>query len=223
MNLGRSTADAPDAIAGNRARLLAAIAADPARLVTAGQVHGARAVVVDRPGHVPDCDALVSRTPGLVLAITTADCMSILISAPGAAAAIHAGWRGLAAGVLEAAIAALRGLTGAPSGRMEVHFGPCIRGCCYEVGDEVAGCFPASACSHPGTRPHLDLPTAARERLAALGCGADAVEDTGACTACEPSLYFSHRRDHGVTGRHWAIAIPGTGRDASRATRGGRV
>src|SRR5260221_8377476 len=92
MNLGRSTEDDPAAVTQNRERLLGAAGLSPTRLATAGQGPGAPGGEVTRPGHHPDCDALATRVPGTVLAVTTADCMSILYQGPGAVAAAHRGW-----------------------------------------------------------------------------------------------------------------------------------
>ena len=213
LNLGRSTPDDTGAVIENRSRLLAALALSPGSLATAGQVHGARVVQVDVPGHQPECDALVSRAPGLALAVTTADCMSLLYSAPGAVSAAHAGWRGTADGMPAAALTAVCACAGCGPEHVQVHIGPCIRGCCYEVGDEVASRFPATALRTGPGRPRLDLPTAARLALEAAGVPSDSIHDTGACTACEPYWYFSHRRDQGRTGRLWGVAAvaPGTG------------
>src|SRR5262245_32409129 len=97
LNLGRSTEDDAAAVRDNRERLLRLARRTPARLATAGQVHGARVVEVVAPGHHADCDALVTRVPDVVLAVTTADCMSLLYRAPGVVAAAHSGWRGTAA------------------------------------------------------------------------------------------------------------------------------
>src|SRR5882672_5087506 len=99
LNLGRSTLDAPAAVAANRERLLAVAALAPQQLATAGQVHGSNVIEVSAPGHQPGCDALLTRTPGVVLAVTTADCMSLLYRAPGVVAAAHSGWRGTAGGM----------------------------------------------------------------------------------------------------------------------------
>jgi len=206
LNLGRSTEDRPEAVAENRSRLLASLGLAPGRLATAGQVHGARVVEVTGPGHQDRCDALVTRVSGLALAVTTADCMSLLYVAPGAVAAAHAGWRGTADGMPAAALAALCACAGARPEHVTVHIGPCIRACCYEVGDEVASRFPAAAVRPGAERPRLDLPTAARIALEAAGVRPDAIEDTGACCACEPYWYFSHRRDDGRTGRLWGVA-----------------
>src|SRR5712691_5648595 len=112
MNLGRSTRDAPAAVTANRERLLAAAALDPDQLATAGQVHGSNVVEVSAAGHHPGCDALLTRTPGVVLAVTTADCMSLLYRAPGVVAAAHSGWRGTAGGMPVAALEAVCRLAG---------------------------------------------------------------------------------------------------------------
>jgi YfiH family protein len=205
LNLGRSTDDRPDAVRENRRRLLAALALDPDHLATAGQVHGATVARTSAPGHTPGHDALVSDTPGLVLAVTTADCMALLYSAGGAVAAAHAGWRGTADGMPVATLNAVCALARVSPSAVEVHIGPCIRVCCYEVGPEVAERFPAEALRHVEGRPRLDLPRAARLQLRDAGVADDRIHDTGACTACEPAWYFSHRRDRGLTGRHWGL------------------
>ncbi|MCE9626305.1 MAG: peptidoglycan editing factor PgeF [Candidatus Eisenbacteria bacterium] len=215
LNLGRSTEDDPAFVLANRERLLLAAGLDPARLATAGQVHGTRVVEVEGPGHHADCDALVTRVPGVTLAVTTADCMSLLYSAPGVVAACHSGWRGTVDGMPAATLEAVCRLAGCAPDAVHVAIGPAIRGCCYEVGEEVASRFPAAAVRRTGVKPHLDLPTAARLALEAAGVAPNALHDTGACTACEAHHYFSHRRDHGLTGRHWGVAAlieaPGAG------------
>jgi len=207
LNLGRSTADDPEAVAENRRRVLAGLGGSPEALVTAGQVHGARVVRVDRAGHAPECDGLLTTTPGLALAITTADCMSILFAARGAVAAVHSGWRGTAAGMPAVALAAVCDAAGVAPDEVRVHLGPCIRVCCYEVGEEVAGDFPAAVVKRDGARPKLDLPLAARLQLEAAGVPPAAILDCGACTACDAENYYSYRRDGPVTGRHWGVAI----------------
>jgi hypothetical protein len=176
-------------------------------------VHGVRVVEVTAPGHHAGCDALLTRTPGVVLAVTTADCMGLLFRAPGVVAVAHSGWRGTAGGMPVATLEAVCRLAGCAPAAVTVAIGPAIRGCCYEVGEDVAGHFPAAAVRTTPGRPMLDLPTAATLALRDAGLPPDAIHDTGACTCCEPALYFSHRRDHGVTGRHWSVAAlrPGDG------------
>lgn len=213
LNLGRSTEDEAAAVAANRDRLLTAAGLDPAHLATAGQMHGARVVEVTVPMHHPECDALVTRTPGVVLAVTTADCMSLLYHAPGVVAAVHSGWRGTAETMPVSALAAVCRLAGCAPDAVKVAIGPAIRGCCYEVGEDVAVRFPDAAVRRTENRPHLDLPTAATLALLAAGVRSESIHDTGACTFCEPALYFSHRRDLGLTGRHWGVAALRADRD----------
>ena len=195
LNLGRSTEDQPGAVRENRRRLLAVLARSPERLVTAGQVHGAAVARVTEPGHVAAHDALVTATPGLVLAVTTADCMALLYSAGHAVGAAHAGWRGTADGMPAATLTDVCALARVPPSAAAVRL--------------VDG------------RPRLDLPTAARLALEHEGVAPDRIHDTGACTACEPAWYFSHRRDRGRTGRHWGIAALEDG--PVRAENGGGV
>lgn len=205
MNLGRSTGDRPDAVSENRLRLLAALELAPERLATAGQVHGTVVSEAKDPGHYDGCDVLLSRSPGLALAVTSADCMPILLVAPGAVAAAHSGWRGTASGAPRAALRAILSASDMSPERVQAHIGPCIRSCCYIVGPEVASRFPEAAVSRVDGAWHLDLPTAARLQLRAEGLPDQAIADTGACTACDRALYYSHRRDAGLTGRHWGL------------------
>jgi YfiH family protein len=206
LNLGRSTADDPARVARNRARFLAELALAPERLATAGQVHGTRVTEVTAGGHQGECDALLTIVPGLALAVTTADCMSLLYTAPGGVAVAHSGWRGTADGMPVTALGALVSRAGVRPEDIHVHLGPCIRGCCYEVGPEVANRFPAAALRHVGDGVRLDLPTVARLALREAGVLEHSIHDTGACTACEAHWYFSHRRDAGRTGRMWGVA-----------------
>ncbi len=206
LNLGRSTADRVEAVSENRRRLMRALDLDPEHFATAGQVHGRDVREARAPGLHESCDGLWTRKPGLALAVSSADCLPILFTAPGGVGAAHAGWRGTRAGVIEATLAALCGATGTEPRQIEAHLGPCIRDCCYVVGPEVARQFPPESLREADGVLYLSLPAAARRRLEEAGVAPAAISDTGACTACEPSLYFSHRRDHGLTGRHWGIA-----------------
>lgn len=138
--------------------------------------------------------------PDAAALVLVADCLPVMLVAGGAVAALHAGWRGLAAGILDAGVAAMRD-SGA-HGRITAALGPCARGCCYEVGEEVHERFP-----EPGARTGergLELAAVACARLAAAGV--DEVHDVGLCTMCLPALFFSHRRDRGTTGRQAGVA-----------------
>lgn len=158
------------------------------------QVHGGRVVVVTAPGEHAgaEADAAVTAVPGAALAVQTADCAPIGLLAAEAVGAVHAGWRGLAAGVVGAAVDAMRDL-----GATEIRavLGPCIRSRCYEFGaadlDVVADALGHGVRATTGWgTPALDVPAAV---VAALGAaGVDDVRDTGVCTACSP-VHRSHR------------------------------
>ena len=227
LNLGRSTEDARESVENNRARVLKALGLDPARLATAGQVHGRVVKRVTAPGLHAECDALVTREPRLPLAVSGADCLPILFVARGAVGAAHAGWRGVAAGVPLATLEAVSALAEVPAHEVDIHFGPCIRSCCYEVGPEVAVRFPGETVRHFGSSLRLSVPDAARGQLLAGGAAPERLFDTGACTACEPWWYFSHRRDRGRTGRQWGLIALAGGRTepsgAPPAARGAEV
>ena len=192
LNLGRWTDDDHAAVEANRARVLAATGAE--RFAFGRQVHGAT-VVRDDEADVVDADGQISTRPGVAPLVLTADCLPVALAAPDAVGMVHAGWRGLAAGVLEQAVAKLEGPVAAA-------VGPCARGCCYEVGDEVREALGLDPVGGP--KP-IDLPSIARERLTAAGV--ETVADCGLCTMCtEASLFFSHRRDGPRTGRQGGVA-----------------
>jgi YfiH family protein len=209
-NLGARCGDAPEAVAANRAALVRALALPNAPHWLA-QVHGTHVVRLDadRPtDDEPVADAAVTSTPGVVLAILTADCLPVVFAARDGSeiAAAHAGWRGLAAGVLEATVAAMRTV---PADLL-AWLGPAAGPQAYEIGAEVRDAFlahdAAADAAFAPTRPghwRVDLYALARQRLAAVG-----VHDVfggGRCTIGEPQHFFSHRRD-ARTGRMGTLA-----------------
>ena len=160
------------------------------------QVHGARVVTVTRPGEHAgaEADAAVTAVPGCTLAVQVADCAPVALVADGVVGVAHAGWRGLAAGVLPATVAAMRALG---AGRISAEIGPCIRPACYEFGAEDLDAVAEVLGDHVRAttadgRPALDIPAAVRASLAAAGV--DDVTDGGTCTACSGS-HWSHRHD----------------------------
>jgi len=166
------------------------------------QVHGTHVVPAAPDGERPEADGLVA-APGILVGVLTADCVPVLFvdRARRTAAAVHAGWRGAAAGVLEAGLAAL----GGRMADVEAAVGPAIGGCCYEVGPEVRDAFAAhtpdvttTAWNRRGPRWHLDLREAVRHRLLAAGTGDVTV--LGPCTRCGTG-YHSYRRDGARAGR----------------------
>lgn len=205
LNLGIHVGDAPQAVARNRALLRALLPAEPAWLT---QVHGV--AVVDAKAAAaqpaPPADASVATERGVVCAIMTADCMPVLFAdrEGRAVAAAHAGWRGLAGGVLENTVGRLRE---AGAEELLVWLGPVIGPTQFEVGEEVVQAFEhLGASAQPAFRPVsgkegkylADLPALARRVLA--GVGVTAVSGGQHCTVSEPERFYSFRRDR-VTGR----------------------
>ena len=204
FNLGDHVGDDPAAVAANRARVAAELKVAADRLVWMSQVHGTGVAVVDapRPGPVPDVDAVVTATPGLVLCVLVADCVPVLLADPvaGVVAAVHAGREGVRKGVVPAALAAMVGL-GARPADVTALLGPAVCGACYEVPAamqaEVARVVPGAAVRTRQGTPGLDLRAGLAEQLGRAGVG-QVVHDPR-CTLEDRHL-FSHRRD-GVTGR----------------------
>lgn len=185
LNVGLWTGDDPTHVRRNRE--LAQGHTGAARLAQGRQVHGTR-VVVDGQG-IEEADGQVTTARGVAAMVLVADCLPVALAGADGVGVVHAGWRGLAAGVLEAGVEATDAVAAA--------IGPGIGPCCYEVGDDVRAVF--------GTQgPTLDLKAVARARLQAAGV--QEIHDCGLCTACDPQRFFSHRRDRGVTGRQAGLA-----------------
>jgi polyphenol oxidase len=203
LNLGYATDDEPDAQERNRAALPVMVGAPP----TAAwqyQVHGDDVGILDDLGQAaqrPRMDGRATRLRDVAIAALSADCLPVAIAGGGAVSMVHAGWRGLAAGVLESGARAVHGLAnGTPALRAAI--GPGAGPCCYQVGAEVREAFAAYPEAVHGDR--IDLKAIAAARLRAAGVGE--VHDLGMCTICTPELFFSHRRDRGVTGRQAGLA-----------------
>ncbi len=202
LNLGDHVGDDPLAVAENRRRVCAALGLDtPPQWLE--QVHGTRVVVLPDPERRPQADACWAAQPGVVCAVLTADCLPVLLCADDGSvvAAAHAGWRGLAAGVLEATLAALP----LASSRCIAWLGAAIGLMAFEVGPEVRQALVEAdtGCAEAFTRGrddrwHADLYWLARRRL--LAAGVAAVYGGGMCTVGDASSWFSHRRD-GRSGR----------------------
>jgi polyphenol oxidase len=203
LNIGRMTGDDPERVDENRERLAAATGCPRPHVLYGRQVHGTdvRRATGPPSEHRPVAaeDGQATALPAHPALVFVADCLPLLLAADGAVAAIHAGWRGLAGGVVAEGVRALRDV----GGRGDVHalVGPGARGCCYEVGEEVHAAFAADD-ARVGQR-NLDLARVARNRLDEAGVAH--VGDLGLCTMCHPELFFSHLRDGGVTGRQAGI------------------
>ena len=202
LNLGRKTGDEVERVDENRRRACAEIGADPERLALNHQmhsavVHRARAGARGEPG-----DGLWTDERDLPVLAMSADCVPIALArlngAEPAVAVVHVGWRGLLADVIESAVASLGG------GGLAASIGPAIGPCCYEVRDDVAEPFRARFGREIVSRGRLDLWRAAGEALREAGVAR--VKRFDLCTACNPQLFFSHRRDGKPRGVQGVIA-----------------
>lgn len=210
FNLGARSGDDPAAVAANRGFLETRFGL-PSAPHWLRQVHGSGVLRFDatagnlQDGDEPEADAAVTSTAGTVLAILTADCLPVVFAAADGSevAAAHAGWRGLAGGVLEATVAAMR----TPAARLLAWLGPAAGPQAYEIGVEVRDAF-VTADADAGdafvaTRPghwRVDLYALARRRLQAAGIPAAAIHGGGLCTISDARRFYSHRRDQ-RTGR----------------------
>lgn len=209
LNLGTHVADDLAAVAENR-RLLRQHAGLPGEPVWLSQVHGNTVVNAAEAVAGTVADACFSITPGVVCAIQTADCLPVLFcdTAGRMVAAAHAGWRGLAGGVLEATVQVMAG-QGVPVDAVLAWLGPAIGPTAFEVGDEVRQAFvehdPAAAMAfvpHGDGKWRADLFRLARQRLAA--CGVTRIHGGDICTVSDPQRFFSHRRDR-ISGRQASL------------------
>ena len=208
LNLGRLTDDDPEAVERNRSLVESRVGG---RLAMIRQVHGSRVLrpelLSSSPGADPhavleEADGQLTTQAGIVPMVLTADCLPIAVAGAGAVAVVHAGWRGLAAGVIAEAVRGLREFVAKPP--LDAAIGPGAGACCYEVGEEVHAHF-QSVGSEARRGRNLDLKAIARRQLEQAGVRN--VFDAGLCTICSPdSLFFSHRRDRGLTGRQAGLA-----------------
>jgi hypothetical protein len=239
LNLGYSVGDDPEAVAENRRRFTRAVGVGGADLVVPGQVHGTHIAVVgpdergrgasDRGTVIHDTDALMTDQPGVPLVVTFADCVPVLVVGRHhrrrtRIALVHAGWRGMLAGIVHKAALMVSAHEAAETAAREgdlvaAVIGPSIGPCCFTVdrgvGEKFAHTFPGTyAPAHGGGedrrgRPtpsgRVDLWLAAERQLTAAGLEPSHIVNLRLCTSCDPRFY-SHRRDEGLTGRQAAIA-----------------
>jgi len=220
MNLGADCGDDPANVTANAARLSEVFGFHPERLTTAKQVHGFMMVTVrDRGGNVYskiESDALATPTPGVPVGVLTADCVPLLIHAPaaGVVAAVHAGWRGAAAGIARRSVNVMAAKFSTSPAEMVAAIGPRIGPCCYTVGPEVPDAFRENF--GEGLRYFsekedgaftLDLGEATKAQLVEAGVAEANIEVIDVCTACSADLFFSYRRDGERTGRQLSFIM----------------
>jgi hypothetical protein len=224
LNLGYNTEDPRYNVEANRSTLARAFELAPHLLLTVQQVHGSDILVIDEPN--PDlshflsveCDAVVTNQPGIMLGILTADCYPVLLcdSQRQVAAAVHVGWRGAAAGILEKTVRAMQEIFGCPPQALSAAIGPGIGAHRYEVDRPVRDAF------RQGTghweeiaretalgKWELDLRQSCLRQLQEAGLEPGRIEAAQECTCCHKELFFSYRRDGGKTGRQLGFILLG--------------
>jgi hypothetical protein len=200
FNMGTTFGPQPADVVANRRSLEDGLGV---ALAWGHQVHGTRVMVARaRPERPEQADGQATAVRGVAATVMVADCLPVAVTGDGAVVMLHAGWRGLAAGIIGAGVAGLRAL--GAQGPLRAAIGPGAGPCCYEVGEEVRAAFSdhGPAVRHGG---NIDLKAIAARELE--HAGVEHVHDIGLCTICSgPSLFFSHRREHGVTGRQAGLA-----------------
>ena len=202
LNLGILTDDDPDRVSRNRELLAQGVGRDPGSLAMGHQVHGAAVQVQEEPrsrGKLAQADAQVTTSEDVTPLVLVADCVPLVLSTDGVVAAVHCGWRGVAAGIVARAVEKVAELG---TGDVAAAVGPGIGPCCYEVGPEVVEQLARRRLPVAGRM--LDLPACVAAEL--RGAGVRAVALSGICVSCNSELFFSHRRDGRVTGRQGALA-----------------
>lgn len=177
-----------------------------AHIYCLNQVHGAKIVFAEdvASGDIPEADGIISRDPGDVLCIRTADCVPLLLwaDAPPLIAAVHAGWKGLAKGIVKKAVHCMQTLG---ASQIHVSIGPSIGPCCYEVGADVVDALGRENMVYKNGSMFIDLTGAALSQAHEAGVGRHMVHTVRMCTSCHPGELFSYRRDGAAAGRNISL------------------
>jgi polyphenol oxidase len=222
LSFSTAVGDDPEHVDENLRRAGALLGVDAARVLYLSQVHGRQARFYRAPeerSHLItlEGDAIGGTEPNSAYGVRSADCVPILLAdaQSGAVMAIHAGWRGVVVGAVEAGVACLRQSLGA-EGQLLAAIGPHISEAAFEVSDDVATEL-AAVCPVPGavaerpetaTKPHVNLRFIVTQKLLALGLTEASIDQIGGCTVLEPERYFSFRRDGKRSGRHLSAIVP---------------
>lgn len=194
LNVSVKVGDGRDAVTENLALIKSAMGGRPSAWVR--QVAGDDIVRVEEAGFAGEADALVTGRDDLALVVAVADCVPVALVGEREVSMVHSGWRGTLAGVAGKTARWLR------DGTLRAYIGPCIRRCCYEVSEELAGTFAGRFGEEVVSGRHLSLPVAIQTDLEEAGI--DEVHDLGLCTGCRPDLFYSHRKQGPRTGRSLA-------------------
>ncbi|MEW6510093.1 MAG: peptidoglycan editing factor PgeF [Bacteroidota bacterium] len=207
MNLSFSVGDLQENVRRNRAIFFGGIGVPLDRLALQRQVHGAKVQVVRSPGEFPETDALVTAEPRVFLCVSIADCVPILLLDPvrRVVGAVHAGWRGTAAGIVGEAVRTMSREFNCDPRSLLAYIGPAADRCCYAVGQEVASSFPGESLSHRDGRIYLDLKMSNRGQLLSEGMLPHRISVSPYCTISDATLFHSHRREGTKSGRMMAV------------------
>ncbi len=222
LNLGTNTQDAHHNVEGNRHLLVHAFKGSPEQFVAVTQVHGIDLLVIDAPN--PDylhfqrlaCDGIITNQSEVMIAVSVADCVPVLLLDPEkkVVAALHAGWKGTAGNICGKGVAAMVEFFGSDPARIIAAIGPAINSCCYEVDLPVVEAFRNQGggyerFAHPSGEGtwRLDMSGANVAQLRSAGLLAENIEVAEQCVSCTPELFFSYRRDNGVTGRQMGFIM----------------
>jgi len=215
LNLGLSSGDDEAPVAENRRRVLEAFGVMQGEVCAFHQVHSAEVVEARPSWFEREADGMVTNRPGLLLVVSTADCLPVLFHDPvqGVVGAAHCGWRGTVGGIAGEVVRRMVRCYGSSPADLRVAFGPSILGPCYQVGEEVVAAFREAGFPERVATPddegrfRLDVAAANRWTLERSGVRPENIWESGLCTHCDPERFFSHRRDRGRTGRHWAVVM----------------
>jgi polyphenol oxidase len=195
LNVSRVVGDDPAAVEKNRSLISEAMDGRPSAWVR--QIHADGVVRVSRCGFAGEADSLITTETGFSLVVAVADCAPVALVDERGVGMVHSGWRGTLSGVAGKAVRRMGG-----SGGIRAYVGPCIRGCCYEVSEELAQAFARKFGSEVVSGRYLSLPAAIRADLEEAGV--EGIHDLGLCTGCRPDLFYSHRKLGPLTGRNLA-------------------
>ncbi len=207
FNMSLSVGDDPERVTRNRARLAERLGFRPENLLTQRQVHGDRCVTAGPGYEASESDAMITTEPGLLLAASTADCIPLLIHDPrrGAVAAVHSGWRGSRLNIAGLTVERMISELGTDPADLVCHIGASAGQCCYEVGEEVAGCFaPRHSREHRNGKYLFDNRGVVLDQLLARGVQAGGIAIDPRCTICDPNFH-SYRRDGRMSGRMFGV------------------
>jgi len=208
LNTGLHTADDKEAVRHNRKLFWEKLGVDPERLVFPEQVHSDTVMIVNQPGRVPACDALVTNTPQLFLTVQTADCFPVFFYDPvrQAVGLAHSGWRGTAGNIAGKTVDIMRQHCGSEPSDIRAAVGAGVQQSCYQVDEKTAAHFHEKYLIPDGPGHFLlDLLSAITDQLQERGILLQSIEADKTCTHCAESLYYSHRRDNNRSGRMMAV------------------